>query len=94
MLRNKPFPKQLYSKKLTHCDVCPSASIALKAMRWKDEQILLDDDDKLATEVKVDSVTITPPQGYLIGKVTHVKDSLIVELKKNDKRETKSIVSN
>ena len=56
---------------------------ALQAMQWKDEQILLDDDDKLATEVKVDGITITPPQGYLIGKVTHVKDSLIVEFKKH-----------
>jgi hypothetical protein len=54
---------------------------ALQMGQWKDEQILSDDDDKLATEVKVDGVTITPPQGYLIGKVTHVKDSLIVELK-------------
>lgn len=55
---------------------------ALQAMVWKDEQILLDDDDKLATEVKIDGVTITPPQGYLIGRVTHINDSLIVELKK------------
>lgn len=55
---------------------------ALQMAQWKDEQIL-SDDDKLATEVKVDSVTIKPPRGYLIGKVTHIKDSLIVEFKKH-----------
>lgn len=57
-------------------------NMLMEMAKWKDEQILSDDDDKLATEVKVDGVTITPPQGYLIGMVTHINDSLIVELKK------------
>ena len=51
---------------------CHQAAMAMA--KWKDEQILLDDDDKLATEVKVDGVTITPPQGYLIGRVTHITE--------------------
>jgi hypothetical protein len=42
----------------------------------------LDDDDKLATEVTIDGNKITPPENYLIGKITKVDNGMLVEFVK------------
>lgn len=41
-----------------------------------------DDDDKLATEVRKGGVSILPPYGYLIGKITDVEGGMLVEFVK------------
>jgi hypothetical protein len=42
----------------------------------------LDDDDKLATEVTINGNKITPPENYLIGKITKVDNGMLVEFVK------------
>lgn len=42
----------------------------------------LDDDDKLASEVRTKGVKIVPPIGYLIGKITHTDNGMLVEFVK------------
>lgn len=37
------------------------------------------DDDKLVTQVSVKGCVFTPPEGYLIGKLTHFPDGMLVE---------------
>ena len=40
------------------------------------------DDDKLATEATIDGDKITPPENYLIGKITKVDNGMLVEFVK------------
>lgn len=46
---------------------------------YKELRLDPSDDDKLATEVTGKDYKLTPPDGYLIGKVTHVNNGIIVE---------------
>ena len=45
----------------------------------KINQMPLDDDDKLATEVTIMGKRILPPDGYLVGKITKTDNGIIVE---------------
>ena len=45
----------------------------------KINQMPLDDDDKLATEVTIMGKKILPPDGYLVGKITKTDNGMIVE---------------
>lgn len=46
---------------------------------YKELRLDPSDDDKLATEVTGKDYKLTPPNGYLIGKVTNVNNGIIVE---------------
>ena len=46
---------------------------------YKELRLDPSDDDKLATEVTGKDYKLTPPDGYLIGKVTNVSNGLLVE---------------
>ena len=46
-----------------------------------------DQDDKLATEATIDGNKITPPENYLIGKITQVYNGMLVEFVKKQSDE-------
>ena len=51
----------------------------MEERKYADLRSDVDQDDKLATEVTIDGNKITPPKGYLIGKITQVDNGMLVE---------------
>lgn len=58
----------------------------MEERKYADLRLDVDQDDKLATEVTIDGKKITPPENYLIGKVTTVDNGLLVEFVKKQPR--------
>ena len=54
----------------------------MKERKYADLRLDVDQDDKLATEVTIDGDKITPPENYLIGKITKVDNGVLVEFVK------------
>ena len=54
----------------------------IEERKYSELRTPLDDDDKLATEATIDGNKITPPENYLIGKVTKVDNGMLVEFVK------------
>lgn len=55
----------------------------MEERKYSDLKLPLDDDDdKLATEATIDGNKITPPENYLIGKITKVDNGMLVEFVK------------
>lgn len=54
----------------------------MEERKYSDLRLDVDQDDKLSTEVTIDGDKITPPENYLIGKVTTVDNGLLVEFVK------------
>lgn len=51
----------------------------MEERKYADLRIDVDQDDKLATEATIDGDKITPPENYLIGKITKVDNGMLVE---------------
>lgn len=51
----------------------------MEERKYADLKLDVDQDDQLATEVTIGGGKITPPENYLIGKVTAVDNGLLVE---------------
>lgn len=54
----------------------------MEERKYADLRLDVDQDDKLATEVTIDGNKITPPENYLIGKITKVDNGMLVEFVK------------
>lgn len=55
--------------------------------KYTDLRLDVDQDDKLSTEVTIDGNKITPPNNYLIGKITQVDNGMLVEFVKKQSDE-------
>lgn len=51
----------------------------MEERKYTDLRFDVDQDDKLATEATIDGVKITPPENYLVGKITKVDNGMLVE---------------
>ena len=60
----------------------PYKEETMKERKYADLRLDVDQDDKLATEVTIDGDKITPPENYLIGKITKVDNGVLVEFVK------------
>ena len=58
--------------------------------KYADLRLDVDQDDKLATEVTIDGDKITPPENYLIGKITKVDNGMLVEFVKKQPKYPKT----
>jgi hypothetical protein len=54
----------------------------MEERKYADLRLDADQDDKLAIEVTIDGDKITPPENYLIGKITKVDNGMLVEFVK------------
>lgn len=54
----------------------------MEERKYTDLRLDVDQDDKLATEATIDGDKITPPENYLIGKITKVDNGMLVEFVK------------
>lgn len=63
-------------------DLQPFEEENMEEREYADLRLDVDQDDKLATEVTIDGGKITPPENYLIGKVTRVDNGMLVEFVK------------
>lgn len=62
---------------------CPNNTPKIMEERkYSDLRLDLYQDDKLATEATIDGDKITPPNNYLIGKITKVDNGMLVEFVK------------
>lgn len=68
-------------KQLSNCKKEGKEEI-MEERKYADLRLDVDQDDKLATEVTIDGGKITPPENYLIGKITKVDDGMLVEFVK------------
>ena len=60
----------------------PYKEETMEERKYTDLRLDVDQDDKLATEVTIDGNKITPPENYLIGKITKVDNGMLVEFVK------------
>lgn len=58
--------------------------------KYADLRLDVDQDDKLATEATIDGDKITPPENYLIGKITKVDNGMLVEFVKKQSKYPKT----
>ena len=63
-------------------DLQPYEEETMEERKYANLRLDVDQDDKLATEATIDSDKITPPENYLIGKITKVDNGMIVEFVK------------
>ena len=75
-------PRNFYS--CSACRLLPykKETETVEERKYADLRLDVDQDDKLATEVTIGGDKITPPENYLIGKVTTVDNGLLVEFVK------------
>jgi hypothetical protein len=78
-VQGSDFSKGVYSKDK---DLQPYKEETVEERKYADLRLDVDQDDKLATEATIDGKKITPPENYLIGKVTTVDNGLLVEFVK------------
>ena len=60
----------------------PYKKETMEERKYADLRLDVDQDDKLATEATIDGGKITPPENYLIGKITQVDNGMLVEFVK------------
>ena len=60
----------------------PYEEETMEERKYADLRLDVDQDDKLATEATIDGNKITPPENYLIGKITQVDNGMLVEFVK------------
>lgn len=63
-------------------DLQPYKEEVVEKRQYEELRMPLDDDDKLTTEATIDDNKITPPENYLIGKITKVDNGMLVEFVK------------
>ena len=73
------------AKQLSNCKKEGKEEI-MEERKYAGLRLDVDQDDKLATEVTIDGGKITPPENYLIGKITKVDDGMLVEFVKKQPR--------
>lgn len=75
-------PRNFYS--CSACRLLPykNETETMEERKYSDLRLDVDQEDELATEVTIGSDKITPPENYLIGKVTIVDNGMLVEFVK------------
>lgn len=73
-------PRNFYS--CSACRLLPYKNETMEERKYSDLRLDVDQDDKLSTEVTIGGDKITPPENYLIGKVTMVDNGMLVEFVK------------
>lgn len=63
-------------------DLQPYKEEIMVERKYSDLRLDVDQDDKLSTEATIDGNKITPPENYLIGKITKVDNGMLVEFVK------------